>query len=331
MPFLEWRFGEATVEEEISAILVNGHPDITLVECAYHMGHFEQAVKAADLLMESSSEPPSAMVAMCLKIAALMMMGNGQAASSCLPHAVEMCRSGCQSEDADTRSFSVVCLSLLEDLLCLQLADDDLEIRHLEDMPSGLRAYCGFLLAMRMYHRGEDRESIGAVHGFIALVGHRYPVSCVKLRLVAAAAYLRLGEIEAAVGEYDKAWSLARPLGIRAPFVEMSSAIPGLLRRHLDECAEKDRLFLRNAVAQYRKSWHYLRARCHRPVAGEGLSIMEYTVSAMAVWGWSNRDIASFLELSENTVKHYLTGAYQVLGVKSRRELGELFMSTFGE
>ena len=331
MPFLEWRFGEATIENEIEAILVNGHPDVTLVECAYHMGHFEQAVKAADLLIESSPKSPTAMVAMCLKIAALMMMGDGQAASSYLPHAIEVCRAGYKSEDAEIRPYSVVCLSLLEDLLCMQLGDEKLEIRHLEDMPNGLRAYCGFQLAMRMYHRGENREAIGAVHGFIALVGHRYPVSCVKLRLVAAAAHLRMGEIEAAIEEYDHAWNLARPLGIRAPFVEMSSAIPGLLRRHLDECDEQDRLFLRTTVARYRKSWHYLRARCHRPVAGEGLSIMEYTVSAMAVWGWSNRDIASFLELSENTVKHYLTGAYQVLGVKSRRELGELFMTNLGE
>ena len=54
------------------------------------------------------------------------------------------------------------------------------------------------------------------------------------------------------------------------------------------------------------------------------LSERESAVLARVVEGLSNKEISEALELSEKTVKHYMTSLFRKLGVKSRLELAVL-------
>ena len=325
-PFLERRFGEEGIGAKIEELSSGERPTMSLVECAYHMGFFPEAIEAAESVIADSPDYPVARVAWCLKLYAHIALGDGQAAYDCMIDALQACREGLKSDDANLRLASAICAYIIEDCTYLPsgVVLDDLCC--LEDLPSGLRAYSGFQMAFRAYRDGDDYQAIGMVRSFLALAGHRYPVSCIKLHLVAASSLLRLGDTEQAIAEFKEAWELARPLGIVAPFVEMSACMPGLARRCLHGEDESSFVLLRTLVMRYRKGWHDLRARAGRPVIGESLSILEYTCATLAVWGWQNRETAQFLKLSENTVKHYLTNAYQKLGVKNRGQLMEALL-----
>jgi DNA-binding NarL/FixJ family response regulator len=52
-----------------------------------------------------------------------------------------------------------------------------------------------------------------------------------------------------------------------------------------------------------------------------GLTPRELEVVAVIVGGYSNRDIAVKLSISEKTVKHHLTNIFEKLGVSNRLEL----------
>jgi len=57
------------------------------------------------------------------------------------------------------------------------------------------------------------------------------------------------------------------------------------------------------------------------PTTNYGLTPRELEVVKMIVAGYSNREIARKLEVSEQTVKHHLTSAFDKLGVYNRLEL----------
>lgn len=325
-PFLEWRFGESGLLEGIEELAQTEEPTMALVECAYHMGYFEEAAEAAGRLVKSSKELDR-MYALCMQLYALIASDEVEAAEACLRDAIDACHDGlARTDDPIVHGMSVICLRLIEDATDLKLEAAGDSFGALENMPSGLQAHCGFQLAYRVYRNGECREAIGMARAFQAIAGRRYPVSCIKLHLLAASAYMCLHDPDKAADEFEKALAIAKPLDIVAPFVEMGPCMPGLIRHCLRGKDEGLYRTLRSMMARRHAGWYRLRKRCHQPVMGENLSMLEYSTCALVAWGWSNREIASFLNLAENTVKHYLTSSYQKLGVKNRREIADVFV-----
>ena len=68
-----------------------------------------------------------------------------------------------------------------------------------------------------------------------------------------------------------------------------------------------------------------------REAVREPLSAQERRVLALVVEGMTNRQIAQTLELSEKTVKNYLSNAFQKLGVNRRSQAAVLFASEAGK
>lgn len=288
------------------------------------MGYFEEAAAAAEKIAESAPTM-TRMVALSLKVYADIAMGDAAACNKTLNVAVEACKEGITQPDPFVRNMAIVCVRMLEDATALDFEGSPKWNGALEDMPRGLQAYCGFQMAYRMLLRGKDQQAIGMVRAFQALAGNRYPVSYVKLRLVAASAYLRLGEPEKAAAEFEEAWRVAEPLGIIGPFVEMNACVPGLARHCLRGKNEAMYKVLRSMICRHREGWHGLRSKRRHPVQGDNLSALEYSTTALVAWGWTNREIANYMGISENTVKHYLTNSYQKLGLKNRGQIIQAF------
>jgi len=323
-PFLERRFGEVGLLGNIEDLVQQENPTPELAECAYHLGYFEEASAVADAVAASSNEM-ARMTALSAKVYARVALGDAEGAEQALREARIACRVGLEEDEGTPMHMtSIMCIRLLDDLISIYLQESPKYQGVLEDMPSGLRAFYGFQMAWRTLCRGEDMQAIGMVKGFLAVAGRRYPISCVKLHLVAASAHLRNRNPEQAMAEFDEAWRIAEPLGIVAPFVEMSAYLPGMLRRRLrgrDDAMYRE---MRSMVSRYREGWHGLRRLCKAPVPGENLTVLEYSTCMLAAWGWTNREIAWFLDISENTAKHYLSGSYQKLHVKNRSELTKI-------
>jgi DNA-binding CsgD family transcriptional regulator len=58
-----------------------------------------------------------------------------------------------------------------------------------------------------------------------------------------------------------------------------------------------------------------------RPGRHFGLTSREMQVIALIVAGYTNKDLARELGISENTAKHHLTNIFDKLGVSNRLEL----------
>ena len=329
MPFLEWRFGEEVILSHIEELAQIERPTLVLAECAYQMGYFREAVETARAVAQSGTSAEK-MVARCIEMCGCMAIADAAGAQRALELARAACREGFTHEDDDIiYNASIICARILEDTVCATLANRSLEFDSLHEVPRGFQAFCGFLMAYRTMVEGEYAQAIGMARGFMAIAGKKYPLSAVKLKLVMAASYLRLRKPNEASQMYQEAWDIANPLGIVGPFIEMSAWLPGLTRHCLYEQDRKSFQAIRSMMGTQRTGWHELRRRLRQPVPGVELSALEYSTATLAVWQWSNREIASFLGIAENTVKHYLSSAYQKMGVRGRGELLNLVPQEF--
>ena len=53
------------------------------------------------------------------------------------------------------------------------------------------------------------------------------------------------------------------------------------------------------------------------------LTPLEFSIAMLACRDWTNQEIADYLELSVNTVKHYISVILEKLGVDKREKLRE--------
>ena len=74
-----------------------------------------------------------------------------------------------------------------------------------------------------------------------------------------------------------------------------------------------------------------VKAVAQRVRAERGLSRQEYRVLELVVEGKTNREIGAALDLSEKTVRNYLSNAFQKLGVSRRSQAAVLFTRTRGK
>lgn len=120
---------------------------------------------------------------------------------------------------------------------------------------------------------------------------------------------------------FHRAWSLAAPDGLIQGLAEHHGLLGGLIETCIKPVDPA--LYRRIIDITYRFSagWR----RVHNPRTGEdvadNLSTTEFSIAMLVNRGWSVREVAEFLDISQNTVKTHLKGVYQKLGITSRKGL----------
>ena len=327
--FERWDIEEATrrVFRGIEKMSDEDAHALARLEIAYYQCELEDALERANALVAS----PDACVAMgarTTRLAIHVACGNAAQAYVDLEVLKETCAKGLVCRD-DNYLFAASVLSALrvENIVMTSLFDlPDLSVG-MDSITNGLKMYFGYLIALRMLRMGQPEGAIGIAYTFQTLVGPLFPGSRTFLHLVAAAADMILGRTDAARREFDEAWKLKDEFGVLVPFVEMNYLMFGLARKYQDEPGyEEESRRVASLVRSFRDGWFGLRHRCGLPCESEQLTVLESHVSGLAALGWRNREIANHLSISENTVKHQLSSAYQKLHISNRGDMRKLYL-----
>lgn len=194
------------------------------------------------------------------------------------------------------------------------------------ELPEGLRLFASYTLAHAAYLSGDYGQCVGMVENALLMKQGSYPISELFLHLVATMGWMSLREPERARAHFVVAWDIARPDDL----IELIGEHHGLLQGVLELCLKKDypEDYARIIDITYRFSYGW--RRVHNPDTGESvaddLTTLEFTVAMLACRGWSNDEIATYLEVSRGTVKNRLSSAYAKLGIASRSELKQFML-----
>ena len=299
----------------------------TLVDAAvaYYCGHPDEA---HEMVASAVEDKDSAVVLTThmLRLVTSVASARGEDAYREFLALKAMCEDGLKHpEDKRFYAASILCGLYAESVLMASVFDLPPMDACIDCIPSNLRVYYGFLHALRSLRQGRYLEAGGIAFAFLTLVDNHYPGARMFLHLISAASLIADSQVERAQAEFMKAWELKKQSGIVAPLVELDYALLGLPRSCLQDLPSDEYGEMESLVRAYSAGWYGLRRRCGLSTRTESLTPLECYVSGLAALGWRNKEIANYLLVSENTVKHQLTSVYQKLNLKSRASLRNIF------
>ena len=143
----------------------------------------------------------------------------------------------------------------------------------------------------------------------------------IYLRLLCAITYYNKGNEDMAIVHIDTAIELALPDQLFSPFAEIRQSFGYLLDERLARIDEKALQKVKILNKRVFAGWLLLHNMKLGRTGSNDLTIREREVAKLAVYGYTNAEIAERLHISLNTVKQALWHAMNKTGCKKRQEL----------
>ena len=206
-------------------------------------------------------------------------------------------------------------------LLHLPVGDIPPLADYLTEFSKGMQLWGAYVLAHEAYLSEEYERSLGIVQACIMTCDKVYPIAMIYLNLVAAMDCMNMMEKEKAREYFMKAWELSMPDDL----IEGIGEHHGLLQGLIEICLKNDfpKYYTRIIDITYKFSagWR----RIHNPDTNEdvadNLTTTEFTIAMLANRGWTNKEIAEYLDITQRTVKQHLTCIFNKLNIENRKQL----------
>ena len=197
---------------------------------------------------------------------------------------------------------------------------------YLRFLPPGLRVFGSYLMAHKAYLKGEYEKGLGIVETVLSFEGETYLIPTIFIYLSGAMNAMSLNRVEKGKEYFLKAYDLAKADELLEPIGEHHGLLQGLI----EICLKKSEKSYYERIIEITYQFSYGWRRVHNPIANENvadtLTTTEFTIAMLANRGWTNNEIADYMEMNVNTVKSHITGIFNKLGINSRKELNEYML-----
>ncbi|MBO5261670.1 MAG: hypothetical protein J6B45_01355 [Clostridia bacterium] len=144
------------------------------------------------------------------------------------------------------------------------------------------------------------------------------------LRLSCAVAYHNSGQRDLAIQHIDRAIALSLPDGLYGILVEYVRHFDGLLEERLGIIDELAVEIVKELYRTYSIGWSRLSGAVRNRYIASNLTAREREVAKLAAFGFTTKEIATMLYISESTVKQTVLRVVQKTGVKDRSEFSSI-------
>lgn len=146
----------------------------------------------------------------------------------------------------------------------------------------------------------------------------------IYLRLSCAVAYHNGGQRALAELHIDKAIKMVIPDGLYAILVEYVRHFDGLLEERLALVDEGAVTIVKELYRTYSVGWAKLSGAVRNRYIASNLTAREREIAKLAAFGFTSKEIAAMLYISESTVKQTVLKVVQKTGVKDRSEFSAI-------
>lgn len=143
----------------------------------------------------------------------------------------------------------------------------------------------------------------------------------IYLRMSCAVAYHNTGDRELAINHIDKALALALPDKLYGILAEYMRHLTGLLEERI-ALLDMDALERTQELsAIYTKSWSKVSGKIRNRAIASNLTNKEHEVAKLSAFGFSVKEIANMLYVSESTVKQTISRIINKTGIQNKTEM----------
>ena len=321
MPLLNASFEPGGAREYIETITDETDRTVAMAEYDYFTGRTDSAAKAVEPLL-AHPDFNVASSACCIYFLANRAMGKAHLAY----YALECSRALIAEtlrKTQDPHTVAVAVYHQVYSAIMLQLPVKP--AAPLEQMmrclPEGMRMFAAYMLAYKAHLEHDDSRSLGIADTALAFASKPYPVAKSALMLMCTIDLISLKRVEEARHCFMTAYHKARPDDLIELFGEHHALLQGITESCLRHDYPEDFRRLNDITLLYNQG----RRKMNRVNSGQDLAAaltpLEFSIATLINHGWSIREIAGHLDLSDRMIKHYISVIYQKLGVTNREEL----------
>lgn len=321
LPLLNSAFKPGTAQETVNEIEDEEQRKIAQAELFYFSGKAEECKNIVELML--THEDWSVRLSACILYGyANLTLGNARAARMSFISIRKYMEEILEKEPSEKLQAAGVFVSYVGSVL-LHLPIDGLPPlqEYSKHLPVGLRTYAVYVMAHEAYLKGDYERSLGLCEAALMSLDGEYPISMIYLYCMVSMCQINLKRQEKAKETLLRAWDLARPDGLLEAFIEHHGLLQGLIESCLKKNEPEVYKKISAAVIAFSRGW----MKVHNPVAQasvtDELSPMEFSIAMLACRNWSNQEIANYLGLSLNTIKHYISNILSILQITKREEI----------
>ena len=194
-------------------------------------------------------------------------------------------------------------------------------LQYIPYLPIGQRLFAISLLAHETYLKQEYAKAKGIIQGAFLMADKTYPIPMIYLNCVQAMCQINLKEQEEAIQSMNFAWEMAKPDSFWEPFIEYHGLLQGLLEVCVRKKEPEIYKQLVGKVIAFSRGWMKIHNPKMQKAVTDLLSPLEFSIAMLACRNWTNQEIAEYLGFSMNTVKHYVSGILEKLGIDKRDKI----------
>lgn len=194
-------------------------------------------------------------------------------------------------------------------------------LQYIPYLPIGQRLFAISLLAHENYLKQEYAKAKGIIQGAFLMADKTYPIPMIYLNCVQAMCQINLKEQEEAIQSMNFAWEMARPDSFWEPFIEYHGLLQGLFEVCVRKKEPEIYKQLVGKVIAFSRGWMKIHNPKMQKAVTDLLSPLEFSIAMLACRNWTNQEIAEYLGFSMNTVKHYVSGILEKLGIDKRDKI----------
>lgn len=295
--------------------------NIALSELAYFQGRPADALELARPYLNATD--PGLKTSACL-LSVYANLPLGQIAQA--RHAMGLLEEPLPAQDKRAAAYSAFALSAARTLLHLEAPPTPPTHSQLALIGEGNRMFCLYVVAHRAYLQGEWSYALGCAESALAMPSGQHPIPQIYLHLVACMAAMSLKQIDRAKGHFARAWELSKPDRLIEGIAEHHGLLGGLIETLVKPANPEAYHAIIDITYRFSAGWR----RMHNPCTGEdvadNLTTTEFSIAMLLNRDWTVREVATFLEVSENTVKTHAKSIYRKLGISTRKELGRFML-----
>jgi DNA-binding CsgD family transcriptional regulator len=322
MPLMGSAFEPGSGAKTVEEFPTEEQRAIARAELAYFQGRAEDAIEFAKPYLDAADDGMRCS-AYLLSVYSNLSLGKIAEAKFCLNRLEEPAKSA-----SNPASYACACFTRDAALSLLHLNDKPVEIptQVASELSIGVRMFYAYVKAHQAYLDGKYGYSLGLAESALSLAPGTYPIPTIYLHLVSCMDCMSLRDIEHAKRHFMDVWELSAP----DHFVEGVAEHHGLLGGLIETCVKPVDPETYNRIIEITYRFSAGWRRIHNPRRSEevadNLTTIEFTVAMLTNRGWWAREVASFLEISENTVKTHLKNVYKKLGISKKSELDQFML-----
>ena len=226
-----------------------------------------------------------------------------------------------EEADKKTRACCVFVATAAHTLLHIPVGDLPPLAEYLSEFTKGMQLWGAYVLAHKAYLVKDYQRSLGIVQTCLMTCSKVYPIAMIYLNLVVAMDLMNLKETDKAKVYFMKVWEISRPDNLIEGIGEHHGLLQGLIEACMKKDYPEDYARIIDITYKFSAGWR----RIHNPDTNEdvadNLTTTEFAIAMLANKGWTNKEIAEYLGITQRTVKQHLTCVFNKLNIENRKQL----------